>query len=271
MHRQCIFCNEYTRMSREHIWPAWFGRMLLKTGKEKHMFGSVTEQNFDQISDDTFERAGHLTSIKLRVVCENCNNTWMSVLEAEVKPLLVDLVNTNQIVLDADKQELLSRWIVLKVITGEHANKKQDIHVTPIVERLRFRSNAEIPPYYWVYIGQQVSDHESAWARQSWTMAFSIDGPKPKLDGLTRNCQTVSFLFGPLMAFVLTVRLDEFDVNNFFQFGPLDQIWPITNENISWPPKRPLTRNEMRKIAWISDELKQGPNIKYVQELPPEN
>lgn len=73
------------------------------------------------------------------------------------------------------------------------------------------------------------------------------------------------------MAFVLTVRLDEFDVNNFFQFGPLDQIWPITNENISWPPKRPLTRNEMRKIAWISDELKQGPNIRYVQELPPEN
>ena len=255
-------------MSKEHIWPAWFGKMLLKSGKEKHTFGSSTEQQFRQIGDDTFEQTGHLTSLKLRVVCEDCNNTWMSGIEAKVKPLFLNLINTQAVNLDAASQELLARWISMKVITGEHAERKQDIHVTPTTDRLQLRSHAEIPPYYWIYIGLQASEHDSAWARQSWTMAFPSDGPKPKLEGRSRNCQTVSILFGPLMVFVLTVRLDDFRPEEFFRLGPLEQIWPMNKESIAWPPIRPLTTTEMRKVAWISDELMRGPNIRHISELP---
>ena len=66
------------------------------------------------------------------------------------------------------------------------------------------------------------------------------------------------------MVFVLTVRLDEFRVEEFFQFGSLDQIWPMKKESIGWPPIRTLTTTEISKIAWISDELKAGPNIRYI-------
>lgn len=271
MPRRCIFCNEYNRMTKEHIWPAWLGKMLLKTGKEKHTFGSITEQEFKQLSDNTFERAGHLTSLTLPVVCADCNNTWMSRIEASAKPLLLDLINTKTIKLDSTRQELLARWIAMKVITGEHAERKQDIHVTPTADRLRLRSHAEMPPYFSIYLGSQTTEHDSAWARMSWTMAFSSKGPSPKLEGRNRNCQTVSILFGPLMVFVLTVRLDDPRAEGIFRFGgPLAQIWPPKNEIIAWPPIRPLTRAEMSKVAWISDELKRGPNIRYIGELPPE-
>ncbi len=269
MPRRCIFCNEYGQMTKEHIWPDWLGNMFLKTGKEKHTFGSITEQQFKRLSDDTFERSGHLTSLKLRVVCADCNNTWMSRVEAKVKPLLLDLIGTRSINLDATRQELLARWIAMKVITGEHGERKQDIHVTPTADRLRLRSNAEIPPYFSIYLGWQTTEHNSAWVRQSWTMAFSSEGPSPKLEGRSKNCQTVSILFGPLMVFVLTVRLDDFRAEEFFRFGSLAQIWPRKNETIAWPPMRPLTRAEMSKVAWISDELKRGPNIRHIGELPP--
>jgi hypothetical protein len=243
-------------MTKEHIWPAWLGKMLVKTGKEKHTFGSFTEQKFKRLSDDTFERPGHLTSLKLPVVCAECNNTWMSGVEAKVKPLLLGLINTQSMKLDASQQELLARWIAMKVITGEHAERKQDIHVTPTVDRLQLRSHSEIPSFFSIYLGWQTTKHDSAWLRQSWTMAFSSEGPSPKLEGRTRNCQTVSILFGPLMVFVLTVRLDDFRVEEFFRFGPLTQIWPTKNEIITWPPERSLTKIEMSRIAWISDELK---------------
>lgn len=268
MRRRCIFCDKLNQMTKEHIWPAWMGKMFPRTGKEKHWFGSITEQEFQQLSDDTFERAGHLNSLKLQVVCADCNNNWMSGVEAKAKPLLLDLINTRSINLDASQQELLARWIAMKVITGEHAERKQDIHITPTVDRLRLRSDSEIPPYFSIYLGWQTTEHNAAWVRQSWTMAFSSDGPTPKLEGRSKNCQTVSILFGPLMVFVLTIRLDGFRAEEFFRFGPLAQIWPRKNETIAWPPERPLTNIEMSKIAWISDELKRGPNVSYIAEIP---
>ena len=99
-------------------------------------------------------------------------------------------------------------------------------------------------------------------------MSFTSDGPKPKLEGRSRNCQTVSILIGSLIVFVLTARLDGFRPEDFFRLGPLAQIWPMNNEIIAWPPIRPLTTTEMSKVAWISDGLTRRPNIRHISELP---
>lgn len=253
-------------MSKEHLWPVWMEKYLPRTDEQKHTREAHHAQWITPLRFKKMERQGHLSTIKLRVVCKECNNGWMSNLEAEAKPLLVKFLKDDVFTLNESDQQVLSRWITMKSITGEHAEK--DIHVTPTADRLRLRSRERIPDYFAIYLGRQLTDSNTAWLRISQTLALSKHGPSPPLDGLKRNFQSVAFLCGPLFLYVLAARVDNFDVVNAFSFECLVRLWPIENSIVSWPPEHALTPKEMGRIAYVLDDIKSLPNVQYGGNLP---
>ena len=68
----------------------------------------------------------------------------------------MNLLKGEETKLQEEDQQLLSRWIAMKVITGEHAEK--GMHVTPKEDRLLLKEKGEIPEYFAIYISTHATD-----------------------------------------------------------------------------------------------------------------
>ncbi len=266
MSKHCVFCNCKGHKSKEHLWPRWMHRYLPLEGNGENV-REVSEHKWkDQVASKQLRRQGNLVTTKFRVVCKSCNSGWMSELENEVKPLLVKILNSEKVALDKNAQNLLARWVSVKVIVGEHA--ESDIYVTPLVDRVLLRSENKIPEYYAIFIGCHEHQSSSSWLRISQTLAVSEEGPNPPLGKLKRNSQSITFTCGPLFVYVLAIREIGINSSEFFTLPNLIQIFPIRQQEVHIPPVNTLSDAQMSNIAWAFDDIKNAPNIKYGGDLP---
>jgi hypothetical protein len=96
----CPFCDSTTDLTREHVWPDWYSRQLHARG------ATLTGHNVSR------------SRIELTVpVCRTCNNTWMSVLENDTRPLLTTMMGagigeSGPVGLTLDQQARLATWAV---------------------------------------------------------------------------------------------------------------------------------------------------------------
>jgi hypothetical protein len=95
-------------------------------------------------------RQGSTFTKKIRVVCQSCNNGWMSRLENATKPILLKLVQGEPTVLDREQQTLLAQWIALKVKITEW-NRPLEAFI-PKEDRRAFMDNRIIPPYLEMWV-----------------------------------------------------------------------------------------------------------------------
>ena len=90
MGKKCIFCNEEKKMSKEHVFPQWLLKELGIVSKEilmKHLYTNI----------ELSERKHLYNSFVNGCVCEECNNGWMSSMEAELQPHIINLMNFKNI------------------------------------------------------------------------------------------------------------------------------------------------------------------------------
>lgn len=267
MARKCIFCGEEGKLSKEHLWPDWLGKMYLRTGDEKHTFGSQSSADKTLVRDGVYERPGHLFSLKIKVVCQTCNNGWMSQVENDTKPILLNLINGQKFKITKAEIEALAFWVALKVVTAEFAEKKESLYVTPFEERQEMMNKRKIPSFFNIFVSGHSIGHNSAWLRNSWTMAFSPKGPTPAMEGRHRNAQSIAFVVGPIFFYVLNVRLLGFIPEQHFNFGNLKKIWPSKMTFLRWPQK-PLTKLETDVLAYMALDLIESDTVNYVPEMP---
>ena len=266
MSKPCIFCNGTGKKSKEHLWPVWMHELLPLVGDGNNVSEMNTFQWKKQTGAKRQKRQGHLTTKKLRVVCQTCNNGWMSKLESEIKPILTGILTHENLELCSQKQEILARWIALKSIIGEHS--EQETHVTPQAERNLFRTQKNIPDFFAIYIGKHNEKADTAWLRTSQTIARSPTGPNPPLGDLKRNMQSIAFICGPLFVYVLAIREDGIKATEFLNLPELIRIFPTQSDKIIWPPNNTLTSKDMGLAAWALDEMKNLSNVKYAGDLP---
>lgn len=74
----CILCGQRKPGSMEDVIPRWVRKHLGITGDVTTRVGDNGQQRVDPL----------LSVLLRRVVCEDCNNGWMSQLEEKVKPFL---------------------------------------------------------------------------------------------------------------------------------------------------------------------------------------
>jgi hypothetical protein len=105
--RTCRGCGKQMRgtATREHILPQWLHSHIELPGvRLEHR--AVDEQGI------TLLRSHGLNNFTLKSLCNSCNNGWMSRLEADVKPLLLPLIEGKRSAgsLTAEETSLLARW-----------------------------------------------------------------------------------------------------------------------------------------------------------------
>jgi hypothetical protein len=213
----CPFCDTTKDLTREHVWPDWYSKLLGARGATL--------------------RGAHVARgrIDLTVpVCRTCNNTWMSVLENDIRPLLVAMIDAGSgsvppLRLSTADQTLLAVWAVKTAYL-------LDAHQQPAVPRgflheFARRRRPNESTVVWV------AAYTPNLAARSEKRALDFLGP----DGPTNNSPN-AFLVTFTMLNVL------FQVVGHFNGGPmrirddrshyrdaLFQLWP-TARDISWPP-----------------------------------
>jgi hypothetical protein len=224
MSKQCLFCPNPVD-SVEDVWSTWILEDLkpvkpirIKRGK------TVVAEAVDNVE------------IRIKCVCQNCNNGWMSAIEGENKPHMLAMMNDKPIVLMPAQQKLLTRWAILKAMVLDGANPKKRIPFYSESERMAMK-----PPLRSLPVGTIV-----------WIGRLSVKGFHAELGdtfGKINNipkafhgCVT-TIIVGHLVIQVMTMHVlamfattrirpeskpGAWDIN-------LLEIWPVFG-NKSWPP-----------------------------------
>ena len=212
------------------------------------------------------ERSGNLITKKFRVVCESCNNGWMSQLEESVKPFILLAIRHENMVLNSQQVAILARWVVMKVIVAEQDH--DGTQVTPLNDRKNFYLNSEIPGYFRAYLACHETDSEAAYHRHSSTLALSESGPLTDLEGMKRNTQSVSFLIGPLFFYVIACREENYNLWSRFKLNQLKCISPFKKTNLSLKSLKTISQPRLAAISHALEDLGDSPHVKYGGPLP---
>lgn len=117
---RCLFCQS-DNISKEHIFPIWIRPFLKETTFDGLRFSNFGDETLKRVlassTTDGKKESSHGYTTKL--VCEDCNNTWLSQLENKVKNILV---NENQLIhsipedIPVKDAKFLSLWLITKAL-----------------------------------------------------------------------------------------------------------------------------------------------------------
>ena len=160
--KDCIFCGGRP-VTWEHFFPIWLRKLIPLSGSDHATYHVVTMHITNLRTAQTaviprlgaFNRPGHPTSKSLKVVCKKCNSGWMSRLQTEAKPYLIQMVVNGNVELDQKGILAVSNWVAMYSMVFEYSTP--DGRVLPQHVRDRF------------YVEQRVSE--------DWAMHFSLVNP----------------------------------------------------------------------------------------------
>jgi hypothetical protein len=256
--RRCIFCGHGRgrgeKMSDEHLWPEWMHPYLPKLDDpKKHEGFEVVRSGRIVFSDRKKPQQGHTYTKKLKIVCKVCNETWMSRIEDEAKPILIPLLQGQKLLLRRRDREVLATWLALKMMIFEC----EDIRDTVIdqASRIEFMKNQKIPLRIRIWIGyHNTFDWYYSYLHQT---ALATSSPREPAQSGFKNIQTTAFGFGHVFTLSLvTGRTEDFRINFNFpkSIGGINRLWPLGQSDINWPGGA-LSDAEVSRISQILREF----------------
>lgn len=121
--RRCIFCGQ-TPVTREHLYPRWLFEIIeldqysFKPSRANYL--TKGDQDGDQLLQKEVFETGQSIPYKdftLKVICESCNNGWMSELEGRVKNIMIKVFGGEVNLLNNPAEAYdLSIWAIIKSI-----------------------------------------------------------------------------------------------------------------------------------------------------------
>lgn len=84
--RHCLFCDR-TNLTEEHFFGKWYFRTLDKRKRLIKRYHTVDFRSAAGVTVKTFSQNGDPRQEQLKVVCRECNGTWMSALQTKAKEL----------------------------------------------------------------------------------------------------------------------------------------------------------------------------------------
>lgn len=239
--RQCIFCDYVGRLTREHVWAKWLHPYLNidpSSGYVSAAFhvhpGDVTELVHKK------KHGGDPRSRAVHQVCAQCNNTWMSALQREVKPVLLPMLLGEQTRLCASEQRILAAWITMAAMVGEHFHP--DVVVTPQAERQAFAAAPEPRANWKIWIGTyERRDWSTHLGRLTRPLLFHGDPQPPPVILPSANTQATTFVVGKVWVHLFSCPSPELValvgltlVDTATRKPKIAQLWPH-HEDIGWP------------------------------------
>ncbi len=249
----CIFCGKINALTREHVFPLWMHSHLPKGADvyRREATRSLTNMPLSTPMCVSAPLRGGPQITTASVVCAHCNNTWMSSLEQQARPLLIPLVQGKAYFFNARNLKELASWIALKVIVLQHHEPPAIIYDED--ERKSF-FDSKIPSERMnIWLARHNSrSWECAYTSHS-SGVFMKEKEGEQEDFNSPNIQTLTLGMGKLAIFVISVpdpsRAEKFDLRSYFgeAFCPLS--WQ-KDSTLLWPPKNFLTDDGIQQGAW---------------------
>lgn len=213
----CLFCDQidWSPITKEHIWPEWLQTQLIKRGARFPQNGRGRETS--------------AMGPKARA-CFNCNTRWMSVLETDTKPLLVDMWDHDRI-LTAGDQEILASWVTKMLILFDGSG------VTPLIPRgfaHDLRVTRKPPSGTWIWASAYIGSKHNLMASMRPLRLVPRGGVRPdEPNGLCVTFtahrvvfQVVVTFYRELYELTLMGNLEEL----------LVPLWPVVGGDQRWAP-----------------------------------
>jgi hypothetical protein len=212
---------------------------LLGSGGAYAEFGDAGKVGSETIAFRR-ERQGAANTLKIKVVCTDCNNGWMSALETAVKPVLIPLMTDGLITLNSAAKITLVEWITLKMLVAEHV-EHPGVPADPIFEqpvRTDFMKSRAIPEGIRIWITRQKGRRwHTGFFRYGTTLARSLtpDPPEPQ-PGAPKNVQACTWGVGRvLIHFYAATSPTIYETVSMVEESAMRRIWPMDGKNILWP------------------------------------
>lgn len=246
----CIFCQQYGKLTREHLWSDWIGGLFGKreeyTVQRKRPTGELIE----------WETVG--LNQTATVVCGKCNNEWMSDVETQAKPILSPLIKYGvPLSFLPAGLAILAAFAFKNAIISDHTYRERKPFF-PISDRVRFMKTLEIPDGVQMWIASSGSEQFNGVFHSYVFQVGAADGP-------LHSAEFFSFTWsaGYLVLQVLAPRWRKY--RRRYERLPMltpDKIWdrvsvrfwPNDGRPITWNPTYDLSGNSLDvfKNRWSS-------------------
>jgi hypothetical protein len=239
--KRCIFCQQAKKMSREHIWGDWL-KAYVRPAMNKHNFQAVRiNRPGEQTTDIVTLRAGDPLRSKVKVVCADCNNRWLSEIQNRARPLLIPLITGERIALGSVAQERVGAWCAMATMTAEFIDRDPTTIAVPQSDRDWLRNNGMAPRGWWIWLAHyQRRKWPAQWVHLTLPILAAKDVPENAAEVYVMpNTQVTTFVVGSL--FVHTMSSVEADnIAGWASMLPrryplLVPVMPQRESFVAWP------------------------------------
>lgn len=253
--RHCIFCPNEAN-SNEHPLPQWLDSVLGPRLDSDFQFNSRTEgpNELPKVK----KKSGSPRTKRLRVVCESCNNVWMSWLQDAAKSLMSNLIRDEDVTLSLRDKTILASWMAMTTMVLEFDNSYRAISER---ERFWLRSLRLPPPTHWtIFAGRVIADAGHTWYFHDPAIIYRRGEPQPVAPNMQRTYLTIGNLL--LIACSATIPATQDGVtfeearSDFGEQLGFEKIWPPSESELSW---RALPAYPVIQIEVIANA--RNPNI----------
>ncbi len=147
----CIYCGHTGKMSKEHVFSNWLGDLFEKDQQRNdavlaHTFGKFPPKV------EVKKISGAIHTRKEPVVCESCNNNWMSTIVENAKPVENYLIESKDFVeISSDDQTYLKKKLALTAITMDSVHTKKNQYLAE-EDRYSFKNTNDLGAFDSLYI-----------------------------------------------------------------------------------------------------------------------
>lgn len=244
--RTCAFCDRTGKMSAEDVLPMWMHPLFNQNGVMRF-----------QTAQKQWEVPAACIDWRAKVVCEECNNTWMSDIENEHgRPVLTPLIEGDKAIpIDQGRAKSIAIWAFKTAVVMDHAHKVAGQPYFSLEERTAFRERRTIPTDSIVWVGMF---HGHRYRVKSETSQCNGQiGPDQPLTMHVFTCAIGCLVIQ--FGHARTTRPVVFEPKPGFEYI-MAPIWPSLYPDLTWPWQDKLTRdNQFSELhnRWKTIELEQ--------------
>lgn len=252
---ECVFCGNSDKLSEEDPLPKWVSRELQRLHPHDYVWAVDIDLNESEIIRHVGKKVGSPSTVKLPVVCEPCNNGWMSDIENATQIFMLASLGGVPIEITSEQQHTLATWGTLKALTYD---LKQP-NYTPVVssqDLQLFYAERKPPTQFKMWLGHYSghTDHLAFVLREATAAVEDYDGFRAG----TPHAQILNLVFGDLVVQSIFVGVEGRRVPSAYGRLPVDpsavRVWPPTAEPIHWPPTVQLTSKGFETFAGMPME-----------------
>lgn len=238
---RCAFCARRATLTGEHIWSAWIGKLI---GPKK----ITLKFGFADGTQNVWQKSS--LNEKMNVACADCNNGWMSDLEAHAADILRDtIVESKPLSFSPRDIAIIAAFGFKSAVISDHARQNPLPFFYSAAQRRRFASTLAIPANVQVWIASRA-------IQGGLFNGHDLKTPRGRADGFHINVLTYSA--GHFVMQVTGTRWTKSSrrrhnaAPRLTQSPDLDScsipIWPFSGA-VNWPPPVHLRDDDVKAFT----------------------